>query len=495
MHEAVRVRFAPSPTGLPHLGNMRTALFNWLFARHYGGAFVIRIEDTDVARQMEGATGMILEGLRWLGLDWDEGPDRAGQFGPYYQSQRLSIYQDYARQLLQQGHAYHCYCAPERLEAMRRQQERHGEPPCYDRRCRDLPQAQARAFEREGITPVIRFMTPLEGETSVHDLLRGNISFPNSSLDDFVLLKSDGYPTYHLANMVDDRLMEISHVLRGEEWIPSTPRHVLLYEALGWEPPHYIHLPLILQRSGGKMSKRLGDVSLASYQQKGYLPEAIVNYLALLGWSAGDTREILTLEELVAAFSWQKISVSPAFFDLERLNWFNKWYVRHLAPARIAEAAGPYLREAYGTDDRSQGTAYTPQAWRELLVEHVREEVDHLDQIPGTVPFLFRDGVDHTEQARAALSTPMAKMVVRALADSVASAGSLDLTEADSILRQLRTQLKAEENLAAREVMFPLRASLTGSLRGPSLAVITALLGKERCIRRLKETANSSSAR
>ncbi len=448
----------------------------------------MRIEDTDPAHSMEGADQVILEGLRWLGLDWDEGPEKGGGFGPYYQSQRLPLYQAYAQRLLQEDEAYRCYCSPERLEDMRQEQQRRGEPPGYDRRCRELSGAQARRYEAQAIKPVIRFKVPLEGKTSFHDLLRGEISFANSSLDDFVLLKSDSYPTYHLANVVDDHLMGITDVLRADEWISSTPRHILIYQAFGWQPPRYIHLPLIMEQSGGKMSKRLGEVSLASYRQRGYLSEAIVNYLALLGWGPGDTQEIFSLEELAERFSWERISVSPAIFDLDRLDWFNKWYIRHLAPDRIAQAVAPYLSETYGQDERSRGTAYSTQAWRELLVEYVREEVKSLNQIPARVGFVFLDEIDYTGEAREVLGTPTARRVLETFLEKLTSLLSLDVAKASSLLQELRVQFKEKENLRAREVMFPVRASLTGALRGPSLAAVIALLGKERCIQRVRSS-------
>jgi glutamyl-tRNA synthetase len=494
MSERVRVRFAPSPTGLPHLGNMRTALFNWLFARHYGGDFIVRIEDTDLARKKEGADQMILEALRWLGLDWDEGPEKGGGFGPYYQSQRLSSYQTYAQRLLEEGQAYRCYCSPERLEEMRQEQQRRGEPTGYDRRCRGLSDAEVGRYEAQRAKPVIRFKVPLKGQASFHDLLRGMISVANTSLDDFVLLKSDGYPTYHLANVVDDHVMEITDVLRADEWIPSTPRHILIYQAFGWHPPRYIHLPLILETSGGKMSKRLGDISLASYRQRGYLPEAIVNYLALLGWSPGDTEEIFVLEELVERFSWERISVSPAIFDLERLNWFNKWYVRHFGSGRIAREVAPFLQEAYGRDERSEGTAYSPQEWRELLVEHVREEVSSLEEIPAHVGFIFLDEIAYTDKARKVLNAPRAVRVLEAFVERVNSIPSLDVAGASSLLQELRVNFEEMENFRAREVLFPIRASLTGTLEGPSLAAVIALLGKERCIQRVRSSQNSFSS-
>jgi len=493
MTERIRVRFAPSPTGELHLGNVRTALFNWLFARHHGGVFILRIEDTDVLRSSEEAERAILEGLLWLGLDWDEGPEREGQHGPYHQSDRLNIYRSHAERLLEAGLAYRCYCSTERLEEMRREQRRHGQPPGYDGRCRALSAAESQAYENQGIKPVIRFKVPREGHTSFSDLLRGTIDFPNDSLDDFIILKSDGYPTYHLANVVDDHLMEISHVLRADEWIPSTPLHMLLYDAFHWDPPHYLHLPLILDKAGGKLSKRHGDSSADDYKQKGYLPEAVVNHLALLGWSPGDTQEILSMNELVDRFTWERIATSPAIFDVERLNWFNRWYTRHLPSETVARAASPFLREAYGLEERSEGTAYSPQAWLELLVENVREEIDHLGQIPTHAAFAFIDEPAYTGEAASVLRTPQAREVLAVFVEMVQSLDNLDVSSASTILKELRALLKERENLGAREVMFPIRATLTGSIHGPNLAAVMALLGRNRCVERAAQLNSSLS--
>jgi len=490
MAERVRVRFAPSPTGELHLGNARTALFNYLFARRCGGAFILRIEDTDVVRSTEEAERSILRGLRWLGLVWDEGPDRGGEFGPYRQSARLPIYESHAHDLLKRGLAYRCYCSPQRLEEMRREQRRRGEPPRYDGRCLRLSDAQARRYEEQGIKPAMRFKTPTEGETSFTDLLRGEISFPNHALDDFVILKSDGYPTYHLANVVDDHLMAVSHVLRADEWIPSSPRHVLLYQAFGWDPPHFLHLPLILDRSGGKLSKRQGDVSVDAYSQRGYLPEAMVNYLALLGWSPEEDQEILSRQQLEELFSSERISVSPAIFDLDRLNWFNKWYIRHLPVDRIAREAAPYLEDTYGSQDRSEGTAYDAQTWLELLMDNVREEVDALSQIPAHVSFAFADDPAYTKEAKKALEAAAASRVLKSFAGRLEAIDMLDGSAASDVLLSLRSQLE-EEDLTSREVMLPVRAGLTGTLHGPNLAAVMALLGKERCLQRVRRALDS----
>jgi nondiscriminating glutamyl-tRNA synthetase len=494
MGERVRVRFAPSPTGELHLGNVRTALFNWLFARRYHGEFILRIEDTDVARSSEEAEHAIIDGLQWMSLDWDEGPEKGGDVGPYHQSCRLDIYRSHAQLLVNEGQAYPCYCSPERLDAMRQEQRRRGQPPGYDGRCRELTNEAAHRYRDEGIEPVIRFRTPDDGYTLFHDLLRGEISFANDSLDDFIILKSDGYPTYHLANVVDDHLMAVTHVLRADEWIPSSPRHVLLYEAFGWDPPRYIHLPLILDKSGGKLSKRMGDVSVSAFRERGYVPEAMINYLALLGWSPGDTQELLTREELANRFTWERISTSPANFDLERLNWFNKWYIRHLPVERIAEEATPFLAAAYGDADRSTGTPYSAQEWLDLLVDNVREEVDSLSELPLHVGFAFVDGMSYTAEAKQVLSDAAASDVLDAFVESMQPFEALDVKQANSTLTDLRAVLKEQSGLGAKQVMFPLRAGLTGTLHGPNLAVVVALLGKERCIQRARDSRASFSS-
>ncbi|MFC2017543.1 glutamate--tRNA ligase, partial [Chloroflexota bacterium] len=323
MNKSVRVRYAPSPTGYPHVGNIRTALFNWLFARHYGGSFIVRIEDTDVTRKVKGAVEDILNSLRWLRLDWDEGPEVEGKYGSYFQSQRLEIYHEMAQRLISQGDAYYCYCSTQRLAEMRVEQVRRKQPPGYDRYCRNLSPEERSQKEAEGIIPVVRFKTPLDGQTRFSDLIWGEVVFENNTIDDFILLKSDGYPTYHLANVVDDHLMEISHVLRAEEWLSSTPRHLLLYKAFGFEPPQFAHLPMLLGADRAKLSKRHGAVSITEYYKQGYLPEAMVNFLALLGWSLDDKTELLSRQELIDNFSLERVSRTAAIFNQDKLNWMN----------------------------------------------------------------------------------------------------------------------------------------------------------------------------
>src|SRR6185437_10219397 len=309
-----RVRYAPSPTGFPHVGNIHTALFNWLYARHTGGTFLLRIEDTDQDRIAAGSLEAIYESLRWLGMQWDEGPEVGGPFEPYFQSERLPIYRGYADQLIASGHAYRCFCTLERLAEVRAAQEARKEPPRYDRFCRYLGRAEQEQRARDGEPCVVRLAVPETGETSFHDILRGEITFKNELIDDQVLLKSDGWPTYHLANVVDDHLMEITDVLRGDEWISSTPKHVLLYDFLGWEPPRFGHFPILLTMNRAKLSKRRGAPDILDLRTRGYLPEAVVNFLALLGWAPEDKTEVLSRDALIRQFTLERVGATPAIY-------------------------------------------------------------------------------------------------------------------------------------------------------------------------------------
>ena len=335
MDKPVRVRYAPSPTGFPHVGNIRTALFNWLWARHTGGKFIVRIEDTDVARTVPGSVESILDSLRWLGIDWDEGPEVGGDHGPYFQSQRLPVYQEIAERLVKEDKAYYCYCSSERLTAMREEQQKQKLPPGYDRHCRCLAGEGPLQLTAQGIKPVVRFKTPLDGQTRFQDLLRGEVVFENSTIDDFVMLKSDGYPTYQMANVIDDHLMEISHVLRGDEWLSSTPRHILLYNALGYQLPVFAHMPLILGPDRSKLSKRHGAATLTEYREQGYLPETMLNFLALLGWSLDEKTELFTRQQLIDNFSLERISRTAAIFNKEKMDWMNGVYLRGLHCRRL----------------------------------------------------------------------------------------------------------------------------------------------------------------
>lgn len=480
MTNSVRVRFAPSPTGYPHVGNIRTAMFNWLFARHCGGSFIVRIEDTDVARKVEGAVEAIMEGLRWLGLDWDEGPEVGGNYGPYFQSERLELYQQAAQRLILQGAAYYCYCSPQRLEEMRTEQVRLKQPPGYDRRCRELSQEERSRKEAEGITPVVRFKTPLSGQTRYTDLIYGDVVFEYSTIDDFVLLKSDGYPTYHLANVVDDHAMEISHVIRAEEWISSTPRHLLLYQALGFEPPLYVHHPMILGPDRAKLSKRHGAVSILEYREQGYLPETMFNFLSLIGWSLDDKTEIMSRQELVENFSLERIGKTGAIFNREKLDWMNGVYIRSLSLEDFTQRAFPFL-----------DSGLPPAVKRPLSTEYIRqimpliqERARTLAEVAELAQFFFVDELDY--DANLLIGKNMSReSTTQALEVAQQRLEELEVFDAESLEAMLRP-LAVELGLKTSQLFGTLRVATTGRTAAPPLFQTMAVLGKERCLRRIE---------
>jgi len=467
----VRVRFAPSPTGYPHLGNIRTALFNWLFARHNDGTFVLRIEDTDVTRLIEGATDTILDSLRWLGLDWDE--------GPYFQSQRLETYREVADQLIKGELAYLCYCSPQRLESMRQEQIERKQPPGYDRHCRHLTRQQRTELEASGIIPVVRFKSPLEGQTSFDDLIRGDIVFENSTLDDFVLLKSDGYPTYHLANIVDDHLMAISHVLRADEWLSSTPRHVLLYQALGWQPPHFAHLPMILGPDRAKLSKRHGATSIKEYMDEGYLPEAMFNFLALLGWSLDDKREIMTRDDIIEHFSLDRVSKAAAVFNREKLDWMNALYLRGYTSDEFVSSSTDFLKR-----DLPSGVERPLDAdYIRRIAPLIQERARTLAEVPQLEEFFWVDKLEY--DAGLLTSKLEGAEAIEALRASLTKLGGLqnwDTASLEAVLRPLADELSLRTG-----VFFGLlRVATTGRTAAPPLFQTMEVLGRERCFTRLQ---------
>lgn len=471
MNSSVRVRFAPSPTGYPHLGNIRTALFNWLFARHCGGVFILRIEDTDQARKVEGAVEIIMDSLKWMGMDWDE--------GPYFQSQRLEMYRKYAYQLVDEGSAYCCYCSSERLEAMRAEQMARKLPPGYDRKCRELSPEEARAGVKDGTEPVIRFKSPINGQTAINDLIRGEVVFENSTLDDFVLLKSDGYPTYHLANIVDDHFMNISHVMRAEEWLSSTPRHVLLYRALGWTPPQFAHMPMILGPDKSKLSKRHGATAINEYRDRGFLPEAMVNFLALLGWSLDDKTEIMSRDEIIRNFSIERVSKTAAVFNIEKLEWMNGLYIRNLSTEEFTARCLPFIeRDLPAQIRRPVDTGYLKR-----ILPLVQERAKTLAEVTQLVDFFFCENLEYEP---AILRGKLEKgPAVRVLERSIAV---LEMVEdwrtepLESLVRPLTEELQ----MKAGPFFGVLRVAITGRTASPPLFQTMEVLGKERCMDRLK---------
>ncbi len=480
MTKSVRVRYAPSPTGYPHVGNIRTALFNWLFARHHSGSFIVRIEDTDVTRKVKGAVEAILSSLRWLGLDWDEGPEVGGKYGPYFQSQRLELYREAAERLISQGDAYYCYCSPQRLEAMRAEQVKRKQPPGYDRLCRDLTPEERAKKEAEGVTPVVRFKTPLEGQTTFNDLIWGEVTFENSTIDDFVLLKSDGYPTYHLANIVDDHLMEISHILRAEEWLSSTPRHLLLYQSLGFEPPQFAHLPMLLGPDRAKLSKRHGAVSITEYYERGYLPEAMVNFLTLLGWSLDDKTEIFPRQELIDNFSLERVSRTAAVFNQDKLNWMNGVYIRGLTADEFYTAVEPYL-----VMDKAAGEALiSNEGYVRDVLPLVQERTRTLVEVADLTHFFFVGELEYDPTLLIGKNMSR-ESTAKALEVSHQRLGQLESFDAEALEGVLRP-LAVELGLKTGQLFGMLRVAVTGRTAAPPLFQTMAVLGKERCLRRIK---------
>ncbi len=473
---SVRVRYAPSPTGEPHVGNIRTAIFNWLFARHHGGVFILRIEDTDQARTVEVGVEGILESLRWLQLDLDE--------GPYYQSQRLELYRGAAERLLGEGQAYHCYCSPQRLEEMRLEQQRRKEPLGYDRKCRNLSEKERKESQEKGITPVVRFAMPLEGQTSFRDVIRGQVSFENRLLDDFIILKSDGFPTYHLANVVDDHAMEISHVMRAEEWLPSTPRHLQIYQALGYEPPLFAHLPMILGSDRSKLSKRHGATSLLEYREMGYLPEAVLNFLTLLGWSLDETTEIMDREEFIRHFSLERIGKPGAIFSTEKLTWMNGYYIRQLSQEELAQRLIPFL-ERPPSEGGLPAEAPRPIDLSLLrqVVPLIQERIKTLGEASELIAYFFTEELEH-EQEMLLQKGMTLEGTVSSLEAALACVESVNLFEAEGLENALRP-LAQELGLKAGQLFGALRVATTGRDAAPPLFATMEVIGRQRCLGRI----------
>ena len=476
---AVRVRFAPSPTGELHVGGLRTALFNYLFAKKNGGQFILRIEDTDQERHVEGTEQGIIEILEWAGIPPDEGPHIGGPYGPYRQSERLAKYREAVDTLIARGNAYKCYCSPEELDEMRKGQQARGLPPKYDGRHRNLTEEQRERFEAEGRKPVVRMRIPDRDERIVvNDAIRGNVAFNSSQLDDQVLLKSDGFPTYHLAVVVDDNAMEISHILRAEEWLPSTPKHLLLYRWLEFAEPVFAHLPLLLNDDRSKMSKRKGDVAAGDYRRKGYLSDALVNFLALLGWSPGDDREILTRRELLDLFSIERIGKAGAVFDRNKLNWMNEHYIRALPPGQLYELLRPYIA-------KSRFVGENEQTLRKIAMT-VQSAMVTLADIEGQMGIFFRQNEDPVAP-EVPETIKEGREVLEALREQLEARESLT----QETFREVTKAVQKETGLKGKALFAPMRAALTLEREGPDLAQIVEVFGKEKTLNRLEHSLSA----
>ncbi|MER2598811.1 MAG: glutamate--tRNA ligase [Caldilineales bacterium] len=487
----VRVRFAPSPTGYLHIGSVRSALFNWLYARHSGGQFILRIEDTDQKRLVEDAVDDFTRGLRWLGCQWDEGPLVGGDYGPYQQSERLPLYQVWAEWLVEHGHAYRCYCTEERLEAMRQTQVANKEQSGYDRHCRILTPEQRAAHEAAGDPSVIRLaIEPLDGSTTFHDAIRGEITFDHSQLQDAVLLKSDGWPTYHLAAVVDDHLMGITHILRSDEWLSSAPLGVLLYQAFGWKAPVWAHLPVILNPNGkGKMSKRFAvgadgkaiPVLLKDYIAAGYLPEAMLNFLANIGWSLDGSTEVFTPEQAIAAFDIAAINPAPAAFPYEKLLWLNGIYIRQLDDDELYRRLLPFVAAGLGLDEAE--LAARPEL--RAAVPLIKERIKTLAEAAPMLTFLFEDGPLSYADPQELIGEKMdAAQTVTALQQTAAMLAALPAWDKESVETSLR-ELSERLGLKVRQLLHPVRTALTGSKVSPPLFEAVVILGRARTLARL----------
>ena len=465
----VRVRFAPSPTGYLHVGGLRTALYNFLFARHNNGKMVLRIEDTDRTRYVEGAVENLIRTLKWTGITYDEGPDIGGPYGPYVQSERLELYREHAQKLIEMGHAYYCFCTPERLEKMRAEQIARKEPPRYDGTCRRLSPEEVAEKLQSGIPHVVRLKMPQEGETTFQDIIRGEVTFQNALIDDQILLKSDGYPTYHLANVVDDHYMKITHVIRGEEWLPSVPKHIQIYRAFGWDVPQMAHLPLLLNPDRTKLSKRQGDVAVEDYIAKGYLPEALINFVALLGWNPGTEEEFFTLEELIEKFTLERVNKAGAVFDIQKLNWMNGVYIRKLPEDRLIEFLTPFLEKAgYDVSDRERT--------RKIILA-VYKGIEKGEDIARAASIFYHDRLTIEEpEAIEFLKKDTSRTVLELFSRKLDSVYKLDM----DTFKQIMKEIQKETGIKKQELWMPVRIAITGVTHGPELPLVIEILGLEK---------------
>lgn len=482
----VRVRFAPSPTGYLHIGGLRTALYNYLYAKKQGGSFILRIEDTDRTRIVEGSIEVLLTNLDWAGLSHDEGVFlendeivERGDYGPYVQSERVAkeVYQKYADQLIEEGKAYYCFCSAERLEKVREGQKADGLIPRYDEFCRGMDIEEARERIAAGEDYVVRMKLPHDTEVEFEDRVKGKIKINTKDMDDQVLIKTDGFPTYHFAVVVDDHLMGITHIVRGDEWIPSTPKHVLLYDFFGWDKPEFVHLPTVLNKNRKKLSKRNDDVAVDDFINQGYKPEALINYLALVGWSPEDNQEIFTLDELVDAFSFDRVSKTGGIFDRDKLNWVNSQHIRKESTEEFAGHIKPILEEE-GIIDESY-----PEDRLMLLAKTFQESVDLYKDIDKAADFIFTDGLKVTEEdAQKELEKDHVLSLAKAFLAELDKIDEVDEDFASSVMKTIQK----ETGIKGRDLWMPTRAMISGNVHGPELSNIMMLLGKAELEKRLK---------
>lgn len=478
----VRVRFAPSPTGYLHIGGARTALFNWLFAHKMGGKLILRIEDTDTERLKEDSVSQILTSLKWLGINWDEGPEVGGDCGPYYQSERLDIYKKYADKLLEEGKAYYCFCSAADLEAQREKQRAAKQPFRYARTCRDLSAEEVQARIAAGEPYSVRVKIPVEGTITVHDLIHGDVTFNMDQFDDFVIVKSNGMPTYNFAVVVDDHLMGMTHVLRAEEHLSNTPKQLLIYEALGWKPPKFGHMPMILAPDRSKLSKRHGATSVEEFRSQGYLAEAIVNYLTLLGWGPGDERELFTLQETVELFELEQMSKKAAIYDTKKLTWMNGQYLSELPLEKILPEAKPFfIKDGLVTEEWFNDAAN--EAYFEKLVDVVRVRVKTLQEVADASSYFFKELEGYDEKGVSKHFKPENIAILEQCIAAIKADDVYDLASTEAAYNKIA----ADNGLALGKVIHPTRLALTGRTVSPGMFDVMVLLGKKKTLARLEK--------
>ncbi|MCX6780473.1 MAG: glutamate--tRNA ligase [Candidatus Magasanikbacteria bacterium] len=482
----VRTRFAPSPTGFLHVGGLRTALYAYLIAKQNGGKFALRIEDTDQKRTVEGGVDNIIRSLAWAGIVADEGAHideqgkimQVGDKGPYIQSERLDIYSKYAQELLDKGFAYYCFCTPERLESVRDYQQKNKLPTGYDRHCRDLGSDEVKSKMDAGETHVLRMKMPTEGTTVFQDLVHGEVTFKNELVDDQVILKTDGFPTYHLAMVVDDHLMEFTHVIRGEEWLSSTPKHIQLFKYFGWEVPQIAHLPLLLNADKSKLSKRQGDVAVEDYAKKGYLPEAMINFVAFLGWNPGTEQELYSMEQLIKEFKFEKVNKSGSVFNLEKLDWYNQQYIRSLSCEELVKVSMPWLLEAGLVNEN------TDRNWLEKALCLEKDRITTLAQLPEALGFVFKlPDYDGQILVWKKSSLEEVKNILPKLTDYLNTISVQEWNKEK--LQAMLGEWTVQNGFANGAVLWPLRVSLSGQQNSPGPFEIAEVLGKEETVKRI----------
>ena len=482
---SVRVRYAPSPTGLQHIGGVRTALFNYFYAKSQGGKFLLRVEDTDRERYSEESLEDLYQTLNWLDVKWDEGPLVGGDFGPYIQSERFELYQKYAQELIDNDMAYYCYCTPQRLDEVRKQQKASkSSTQGYDRHCSNLSKEERELLEKQGIKPVVRLRVPLEGKTTFHDVIMGDITRKNKDVSpDPVLLKSDGFPTYHLANVVDDHLMGITHIMRAQEWIPSGPLHVILYKAFGWEPPIYCHLPMVMGKDGQKLSKRHGSTSVIDFKEKGYLPQALMNYVTMVGWSFDEKTEFFSKEELEKIFDINKIHKAPGIFDYKKLDWFNGQYIRKMSDDELKEQVLPYLVKVGFVD--SKITDEQDQILNKLI-PCVKPRLKVLSDIVDLSKFLFtKPAVAEKEMFVAKKMDLQSSTKALIEAYSILKKGLDNNSPFEKIENEI-CEVAKQMDVKVNGVFTPLRVALTSSSVSLPMGDTISLLGKDECYKRIE---------